>query len=149
FLNPGLARAVSAAEDIAAAFHPVPKNRAAAMRTPGCHRVGCALKAIEGAAFLPTSDCEGLVVFVAAGIAYRHGNSSNPMREKQLPPDRRGVHRMSRTGSFQGVSFSSRSGNNSLLKLIGRSAGAAVHPTFPHSVWARLLNGRGGAACGK
>ena len=77
FLNPELTGTVRAAEDVAAAFHPMPKNRAAAMRTSWCHRMGRALKTVEGAAFLPAREGERLVVFIATGVAYRHGNGSN------------------------------------------------------------------------
>lgn len=77
FLNPELTGAICAAEDVAAAFDPVPEDGTAAMRAPRCHRVGCALETIESANFLPACKGERLVVLVAAGVAYRHGNGSN------------------------------------------------------------------------
>jgi hypothetical protein len=65
--------AICAAIDFAIMLGTVTNNSAAAMGARGCHRVDRTFEAVEGQRPTGLCDLEGLIVVVAAHVAFRHG----------------------------------------------------------------------------
>jgi hypothetical protein len=67
--------AVATAIELVLRLEAVPDDPAAAVRAPGRHGLDRAFEAVEGFRRAVADDLEGLVVVIAAKIAYGHGPS--------------------------------------------------------------------------
>jgi hypothetical protein len=70
--NTLLPGAMSAAVDLPALLDAMADNSAITMRAGRCHRVNSAFEAVEGHRSTILSNSEGLIIFIAAMIAFSH-----------------------------------------------------------------------------